>query len=104
MKTLRAVILPLAVSVVLALPSAAAAQNRSVGINVVLNTSITPAILADLGRFGRVLDTLEALDAVHMRAREGNLATIKALPYVAAANPDAERMGAPVDTVSASDF
>jgi subtilisin family serine protease len=104
MNTLRAVILPLAVSVLLILPGPAAAQNRSIGINVVLNTTITQAILTDLGRLGRVLDTIEAIDAVHMRTREGNLAAIKALPYVAAANPDAERQGAPIDTVAATDF
>ena len=32
------------------------------------------------------------------------LAEIQALPYVLAANPDAERDGAPIDTVEAKDF
>jgi subtilisin family serine protease len=83
---------------------ASAAQNATIGINVVLNTDATPAVLADLGRYGRILDTFAELDAVHMRGREGNLAAIRALPYVAAAAPDAERKGAPVDTVPVSSF
>ena len=39
-----------------------------------------------------------------MRAADGQLAAIQAKPYVAAANPDAKRNGAPVDTVDATDF
>lgn len=81
-----------------------AAQTAPIGIGVVLNTTITPAILTDLGRFGNVLDTIEEIDAVHMRARAGDLAAIRALPYVAAATPDAERKGSPVDTVPVADF
>lgn len=82
----------------------AAPANRTIGINVVLNTAITPDIVGDLGRFGTVLDTLVEINAVHMRARESQLPVIAALSYVAAANPDAERKGSPVDTVSATDF
>lgn len=41
---------------------------------------------------------------VTMQARANKLAAIQALPYVAAANPDAERHGGPIDTVSATDF
>ena len=82
----------------------AAAQNRSISVNVVLNTSITANILKDLGRFGPVLDTIAQLRAVHLRTREGSLAQIRALPYVIAASPDAERQGSPVDTVSVENF
>ena len=39
-----------------------------------------------------------------MRIEESQLDAIRALPYVAAANPDAERNGAPVDTISATNF
>lgn len=81
-----------------------AASNRSIGVNVVLNTAITPVLLADLGRFGTVLDTIDEIEAVHMRAREDDLAAIQALPYVDAASPDAGRTGSPVDTVPVSDF
>ena len=81
-----------------------AAIGPVVGVNVLLNTAITPDLVRDLGRYGRVLDTIQAIDVVHMRAEERRIPEIAALPYVAAANPDAERKGAPVDTVAASDF
>ena len=80
------------------------AQSRHIGINVVLSTELTDAILADLSRHGTVLNSFEALDALTMRVAESQLAAIQAKPYVAAANPDAERKGAPVDTVAATDF
>ena len=49
-------------------------------------------------------DVVYEIKAVTMQVRAGDLATIQALPYVAAANPDAMRNGAPVDTVAATDF
>ena len=88
----------------LALSTSPSAQNRQIGINVLLNTDVTSAILADLGTHGTVLNTFPALDALTMRAAEGQLAAIQAKPYVVAANPDAERKGSPVDTVAASNF
>ena len=75
-----------------------------VGINVVLNTDVTDQILADLGHYGKVRDVIYEIRGVTLQARARDLATIQALPYVAAANPDDERTGAPVDTVSAEDF
>jgi subtilisin family serine protease len=75
-----------------------------IGINVLLNQDITDGVLADISRFGRVRDTIYAIDALTLQAREADLAKIQALPYVAAANPDAERKGAPVDAVAAEDF
>jgi subtilisin family serine protease len=75
---------------------AAAGSQRSIGINVVLNRDVTSALLADLGRYGRVLDVFDEIDGLTMKAREGDLAAIRALPYVAAANPDAKRIGKPV--------
>ncbi len=89
---------------VLALVAVPRAQKRQIGINVVLNTTVTDDLLVDLGRYGTVLDTLAAIDGVHMRAREGDLGAIRALPYVDAAAPDAERKGGPVDTVPVADF
>ena len=96
--------LPLALLTVLAVPSLSAAPDRMVGINVQLNTDATPAILADLGAHGRVRDVLVSIDCVTLQARESELAAIRALPYVQAANPDAERKGSPVDTVGATNF
>lgn len=78
--------------------------NNQIGINVLLNTDITENILADLSKYGKVGDLIYELDALTMRTAEKNLATIQALPYVAIANPDAERHGAPVDTVAEEDF
>jgi subtilisin family serine protease len=42
--------------------------------------------------------------ALTMQVRVSELAVIRALPYVAAANPDAVRHAAPIDAVSAEDF
>jgi subtilisin family serine protease len=81
-----------------------ASQDKMIGVNVVLKTDITNAILAELGRFGSVRDVVPVLDAVTMRARASALGSIRALRFVASASPDAERTGAPVDTVAAADF
>lgn len=75
-----------------------------IGINVVLKGDITGDRVKALEVFGRVLDRIEAIDALTMRAREADLDAIRSLPFVAAANPDAARDGAPVDTVAATDF
>jgi hypothetical protein len=81
-----------------------AAADKLIGINVVLNTHVTSAILADLGARGKVRDVVPELDAVTMQVAESQLPVIRGLSYVAGANPDAERQGAPVDTVSATNF
>ncbi len=92
-------VLAIGVSAVTAAPS-----NASIGINVLLNTPITDAILADLGTHGRVLDTIPAINALTMKIKASELPAIQALPYVAAANPDAERTGAPIDTMAHPNF
>ena len=78
--------------------------NNQIGINVLLNTDITDPILASLGNYGRINDVVYEIHALTMKIPERNLVTIKALPFVTAANPDAERTGAPIDTVSVSNF
>jgi subtilisin family serine protease len=85
-------------------PVSAAGPKSMIGINVVLNTDVTDTILADLGTHGKVLDVIYQIKAVTLQAPAGELETIRALPYVAAANPDAEVKGAPVDTVSVTNF
>ena len=80
------------------------AQNRQIAINVALNTDLTAQIAADLSAHGTILDNYRDIDVVTMRVAEGELAAIQSKPYVAAANPDAERKGSPVDTVDASNF
>jgi subtilisin family serine protease len=87
-----------------AMPAAATLGNRTIGVNVVLNTDVTIAIVADLGNHGRVRDVVPQIRAVTMQAAEKELPAIRALPYVASASPDAERKGAPVDTVAATSF
>lgn len=84
--------------------SAADLRGKLIGIDVVLNTDVTDAILADLGTHGRVRAVIPELDGVTLQALETELPAIRALSYVAAAAPDAERTGAPVDTVAADDF
>jgi len=82
----------------------AGAAGKTIGINVALKSDATSTILAELGTYGKVRDVLYQIDSVMMQAAEANLSAIRALPYVAAANPDAERLGAPIDTVAATDF
>ncbi len=85
-------------------PASGGSLQSMVGINVVLNQDISKDILIDLGKYGAVRDVIPEIRAVTMKARSGELDAIRALPYVAAANPDAVRTGAPVDTVAATDF
>lgn len=102
-RTIIAVIL--IVVLVLNFQTADAANDKSViGINVLLNTEITDGILADLGGHGKVNDALYEVNAITMKVRSSELDAIRQLPYVAAANPDAERHGAPVDTIAVDDF
>jgi subtilisin family serine protease len=81
-----------------------APDNRTVGINIVLNTEIASSHLAELEIFGKVRDVIYEIRAVTLLAKESSLPAIQALPYVLAANPDAERQGTPVDTVPVADF
>lgn len=96
-----------AVAALLALPAPealGASLNANIGINVLLSEPPSDANLAVLAEHGRIRDIVAPLLAVTMQARAGELDAIRALPFVAAANPDAERKGAPVDTVAAEDF
>jgi subtilisin family serine protease len=85
-------------------PSAAAAANQNIGINVLLSGPPTAAQLAELGTYGNVHGRITEINAVFMRAGQDQLPAIRSLSYVLAANPDAERKGAPVDAVSVTDF
>jgi subtilisin family serine protease len=82
----------------------AASTTTMVGINVLLNTAITDPILKDLGLHGKVRDIVYELKAVTLQAPKSELSIIKKLPYVLSANLDAKRNGAPIDTVSVTDF
>lgn len=80
------------------------AASGTVVINVVCTAKVTPAMLADLGRFGNVVDVIDQIDSVTMHARDSALASIRTLPYVKAAGIDDGASGAPVDTVTFEDF
>jgi subtilisin family serine protease len=81
-----------------------AAVSKTIGINVLLNTAPTDAIRAELALHGTVMDKVPAINALTMKIKGSELAAIRALPYVAAANPDQERKGAPIDTVLVENF
>lgn len=86
------------------LSAAAGSSQGTIGINVLLAGAPTAAQLAELRTYGNVHSKLVEINVVFMRASAGSLPAIQALPYVLAANPDAERTGAPVDAVSAGNF
>lgn len=103
-RTIPMIILVIILTVALVIPAGAASSSKQISINVVLNTEVTDAILADLGTHGKVHDVIYEINALTMKVREGELSAIRALPYVAAANPDAGRNAAPIDVVAAEDF
>lgn len=88
------------------LPAAALAAPGSgnIGVNVLLDGDATPARLSQLAALGTVREVLTEIDAVTLRTTQAELAAVRALPFVVAANPDAERKGSPLDTVSATSF
>jgi subtilisin family serine protease len=80
-------------------------SQANLSINVLLDRPATDAILAQLGTYGRVSDRIDAIQAVMMRSRAEDLPAIQALPFVVAANPDAERgAGPPLPPVGLDDF
>jgi subtilisin family serine protease len=83
---------------------ASSAWASTIGINVVLKSSPSQTILSDLGKYGRVRDVVPEINAVTMQIDSAQLPKIQGLSYVAAAAPDAERKGGPIDTVAVSDF
>lgn len=84
--------------------AAKAPDNGTVRINVLLNTQITDSIRSEIGRKGRITDEIPRINALVVQGKRSIMADLLALPYVEAANPDAERRNGPVDTVLAEDF
>jgi hypothetical protein len=103
MKNLLKFGLILTVSAALVSPRTAFAE-AAIGINVLLKADVTPANLSDLGKYGTVLETVSAIKLVTMRSTASQLPAIRSRTYVAAANPDAQRKGAPVDGAAATNF
>ena len=83
---------------------AIAAPTNNVGINVLLTGPLTDALRAELAKFGPITSEITGLNAVTLRMDLSQLEALKALPFVAAANPDAERKGIPITEVVATDF
>ena len=67
------------------------ADGLRIGVNVLLKSTVTETLLADLSKHGRVLDVIPEIKAVTLNAEASELPTIQHLSYVAAANPDRER-------------
>src|SRR3954466_181592 len=82
----------------------AAFGEAAIGINVLFKGAITQQNLNDLANYGTVLDSVPAIKLVTMKSTASQLPAIRSRSYVAAANPDAERKGSPVDTVAATNF
>jgi subtilisin family serine protease len=73
--------------------------------NVLLNRPATPAILAELSRYGRIRGQISELNAVFMGSLSVDYATLRALPFVADVGEDAERSaGPPLPPVAATNF
>jgi subtilisin family serine protease len=86
------------------LPVGAAGKTGTVNLNVVLKTDVTAEVLKILKGHGTVLTVFEELDALTMKVKADKVSVIAALPFVEAIGEDAERNGAPIDTVSLTDF
>ena len=101
---LIAVVTCIALVAMLAWSNVTVAQTKGmIGINVLLKTDVTNAILTDLGMHGTVRGVLTEIKAVAVQAKTSELAIIRALPYVAAANPDAARSAGPISTSAITD-
>jgi len=84
--------------------AAASSLNGTIGIEVLLKGPATSDQLAQLARYGKVLDQLPPLNALHMRGKVTDLPSIQALPFVAAAAPDAARDVGPISPQAVTDF
>lgn len=81
-----------------------ASASGSIGVNVILKAPATAANRTELARYGTLLDEIPELKAIRVRTKANQLAAIQALPFVAAATPDAVRDARPIDAVSVTDF
>jgi subtilisin family serine protease len=80
-----------------ALPAAqAAGAGSQVGLNVVLNTDITPAIVSELSGYGTVNEQYPEIDGLTMQVATSQISRISRLSYVEAANRDVAVIGKPV--------
>jgi subtilisin family serine protease len=92
-----------------AAPQAVAAQRNArtggmLGINILLKTAPTPALLAELGTYGTVTDVLPEINAVILKAQADKLTAIRQLAYVQQAAADSEMKTTPVETLATTNF
>jgi len=83
---------------------ATSSLNGSIGIEVVLKGPATADQLNQLSQYGKILDQLPELNALHMRGKGTDLPAIQALPFVAAAGPDAARDVGPISPLAVTNF
>ncbi len=104
MKRAFMLFIALATAMVLTIPVGAKSSNSQVNVNVLLSPDTTSGQVKQLETYGTITGEVEAIDAVFLKTKQGNLEAIAALPFVVAVSPDAERKGSPIDTVAAEDF
>ena len=85
-------------------PGEFASTTGTIGINVILKAPATAANRTELAKYGTLMDEMAELNAIRVRAKASQRPAIQALPFVAAAGPDAERDARPVDAVAVTDF
>ena len=81
-----------------------ATTSGTIGVNVLLKAPATAANRTELAKYGTLMDEIQELNVIRVKMKAAQLPAVQALPFVAAANPDAERNAAPVDAVAATDF
>ena len=104
MKKLLLTVVVLSLLLSLGMGSVFAAPTKNVGINVLLTEPLNDAIRLELSKFGRITSEILEIKAVTLRMDLSQLEALKALPFVATANPDAERKGIPITQVEATNF
>jgi subtilisin family serine protease len=88
----------------IALFTATTLAAQTIGVNVLLKSKPTNTLLADLGKYGAVRDVVPEINAVTMQIKSAQLSTIRALSYVAAANPDQKRSNGPEPAAAETNF
>lgn len=85
-------------------PAELASTTGTIGVNVLLKAPATAANRTELAKYGTLMDEIQELNVIRVKMEATQLPAVQALPFVAAATPDAERNASPVDAVAATDF
>nr|MBA3445944.1 S8 family serine peptidase [Gemmatimonadales bacterium] len=85
-------------------PAELASTSGTIGVNVLLKARATAANRTELAKYGTLMDEIQELNVIRVKMKGSQLPAVQALPFVAGANPDAERNAAPIDAVAAADF